>query len=276
MEAGEAIGELTSRWVQAGEHRIHTRVSVPVPEHRGRPTLVLVHGLVISSLYMVPTAVRLAPHFRTLAPDLPGFGLSSKPSRVLDIPEMADALADWMSAVGLDSAVLVGNSLGCQLSVDLAARYPARVRAMVLAGPTMDPAARSAPRQIGRWLVDWLQERPSLAAAHARDYYEAGLRRAWRTFRHALNDPVEEKLPQVHCPTLVLRGARDPIVPQSWVDLMTRRLPNARQTVIPGGPHVVNYSTPREFARIVRAFVRQECTPSSAGAPATRGGPGGG
>jgi 2-hydroxy-6-oxonona-2,4-dienedioate hydrolase len=258
MSGREPLGELRSRWVPAGEHRLHTRVSEPLPAHAGKPTLVLVHGLVISSLYMVPTAVRLAPFFRTLAPDLPGFGKSSKPRRVLDIPELADALADWMEAVGLDAAVLVGNSLGCQISVDLAARYPARVRAMVLAGPTMDPAARSAPRQIGRWLVDWLQERPSLAVAHARDYYEAGLRRAWRTFQHALDDPIEDKLPLVHAPTLVLRGARDPIVPQAWIEQATALLPRGRMTVIPGGPHVVNYTTPLEFSRLVRGFVARE------------------
>jgi 2-hydroxy-6-oxonona-2,4-dienedioate hydrolase len=254
----EPRGRLESRWVRVGEHRIHTRVSVPAAAHAGKPTLVLVHGLVISSLYMVPTAVRLAPFFRTLAPDLPGFGKSSKPREVLDIPALADALNDWMEAVGLETAVLVGNSLGCQISVDVAARYPSRVQAMVLAGPTMDPEARTAPQQIGRWLLDWLQERPSLAAAHARDYYEAGLRRAWRTFRHALNDPIEQKLPHVRAPTLVLRGSRDPIVPQRWVERATALLPRGRETVIPGGPHVVNYTTPLEFSRIVRGFATRE------------------
>jgi 2-hydroxy-6-oxonona-2,4-dienedioate hydrolase len=253
----EPRGSLRSEWVQVGKHRLHNRVSEPVPEHRNGPTLVLVHGLVISSLYMVPTAVRLAPFYRTLAPDLPGFGKSSKPREVLDIPALADALAGWMEAIGLPSAVLVGNSLGCQVSVDLAARYPARVQAMVLAGPTMDPHARTAPQQIGRWLLDWLQERPSLAAAHARDYYEAGLRRAWRTFRQALNDPIEDKLPHVQAPTLVLRGSRDPIVPQGWVEQVAARLPRGQLTVIPGGPHVVNYTTPLEFSRVVRGFVRR-------------------
>jgi pimeloyl-ACP methyl ester carboxylesterase len=151
--------------------------------------------------------------------------------------------------------VLVANSLGCQISVDLAARYPGRVRALVLAGPTMDRHARSAPRQIGRWLADWTREPPSLGMAHLRDYREAGLRRAWRTFRHALADPIEAKLHHVRVPALVVRGAKDRIAPHAWAAELAGRLPHGALREIPGGPHVVNYATPLEFVRIVRGFV---------------------
>jgi len=182
-----------SRWDRIGSHVIHSRTA-PGPANGSGPVLVLVHGLVISSLYMVPTAERLAPNFRLLAPDLPGFGLSSKPDRTFSIPDLADVLAQWLRALGLDRVVLIGNSLGCQIIADFATRHAGSIQATVLAGPTMDSRARTAPQQIGRWLVDWLQERPSLAAAHLRDYREAGLRRAWQTFRYALADPVERKL----------------------------------------------------------------------------------
>ncbi len=250
----ERLGRLDSRWTRVGGLPMHARVSLDALPGV-KPVIVLVHGLVISSLYMVPTARRLAPFYPVLSPDLPGFGKSGKPRRVLTVPELADALAAWMDAVGLGRAVFVGNSLGCQVLVDLAVRYPARVERMVLAGPTMDPAARNAPEQIGRWLLDWPLERPSLAFAHLRDYREAGLRRAWRTLMHALDDPIAEKLPFVRAPTLVVRGSRDVIVPQGWTEEAVRLLPRGRLAVIPGGPHVVNYTTPRPFARIIRSFV---------------------
>jgi 2-hydroxy-6-oxonona-2,4-dienedioate hydrolase len=219
------------------------------------PSVVLVHGQVISSLYMVPTARRLAGDFPVLAPDLPGFGLSDKPRRVLTIPELADALAWWMDAVGLRSAALVANSLGCQVVSDLAARRPERVEALVLAGPTMDREARTAWAQVGRWVRDWSGERPSLALAHLRDFALAGPGRALRTFRHALADRIEDKLPLVEAPTLVVRGERDPIAPQRWAEQVTGLIPRARLVVIPEGPHCVNYSTPDAFARVVRAFL---------------------
>lgn len=81
--------------------------------------MVLVHGLVVSSRYMVPTLERLAPYHRVYAPDLPGFGKSDKPPRVLNVAELSDSLVAWMEKIGLKSAALVGNSFGCQIIADL-------------------------------------------------------------------------------------------------------------------------------------------------------------
>ena len=241
---------------------VFARVSAGPRADRSDP-VVLVHGQVISSRYMVPTAELLAPEFRVFAPDLPGFGLSGKPKRVLSVPELADALAGWMEANALERAALVANSLGCQVIVDLSVRRPELASALVLAGPTIDPRGRNAAVQIARWFMDWPGERPSLGLAHLQDYARAGMRRALHTFRHALSDRIEDKLPLVQCPTLVVRGERDPIVPQRWAEEVTRLIPRGRLLVIPGGPHCVNYSTPRAFARVVRIFLRG-CRPGNA------------
>jgi pimeloyl-ACP methyl ester carboxylesterase len=57
------------------------------------------------------------------------------------------------------------------------------------------------------------------------DYADAGVGRALGTFGHALADRIEDKLPLVQVPTLVVRGARDRIVPQAWAEEVTRLLP---------------------------------------------------
>lgn len=217
--------------------------------------VVLVHGQIISSLYMVPTAERLAAQFCVFAPDLPGFGLSDKPRRILCVPELADALGAWMDTVGLRRAALVGNSLGCQIAVELAVRRPELAHALVLAGPTTDPHARTASAQIVRWFRDWPGERPSLALAHLRDFAHAGLRRSLGTFRCTLADRIEEKLPLVQVRTLVVRGTRDTIVPQGWAEEVARLLPHGELILIPGGPHCINYSTPGPFSGIIASFL---------------------
>ena len=111
------------------------------PSHR--PPVVLVHGYGMSSRYMVPLALELAPDFRVYAPDLPGFGRSSKPRKVLDMVELADALAGWMARIGLRRAVMIGNSMGCQVLVEFAVRHEDWVDRLVLQGLTPDPAART-------------------------------------------------------------------------------------------------------------------------------------
>jgi 2-hydroxy-6-oxonona-2,4-dienedioate hydrolase len=63
------------------------------------------------------------------------------------VPQLADALTAWIGAAGIGRPALVGNSFGCQVIVELAARHPEQVACAVLQGPTMDAAARSLPSQ---------------------------------------------------------------------------------------------------------------------------------
>ena len=245
-----------------GHLRIHARVSEE-PGLEGRAAVVLVHGLVVSSRYMVPTAERLAPYRRVYVPDLPGFGRSEKPSRILDVSGLSDALSAWMGEVGLERAVLVGNSLGCQIIADLAVRHPGRVERAVLQGPTMDPLGRSVPRQVGRFLLDATREPPSLFLIEVLDLLFAGTRRAWRTFRYALEDRIEDKLPYMQVPTLVVGGSRDPIAPPRWAKEVAELLPIGRLSVIPGAAHAANYGWAAEFARIIQGFLDEGGRPAS-------------
>jgi pimeloyl-ACP methyl ester carboxylesterase len=119
----------------------------------------------------------------------------------------------------------------------------------------VDPLGRSALRQIGRLLLDGVREPPSLLLIELLDYLDAGFRRSVRTFQYMLEDRIEEKLPWVSVPTLVVRGSRDPIVPQRWAEEATKLLPAGWLVVIPGATHTANYGSPLELARVVRAFL---------------------
>lgn len=219
-----------------------------------RAPVILVHGLGTSSLYMVPTAKRLAQHFRVLAPDLPGFGHSSKPRHALSLPALAEVLAGWMSQVAIDRAVMVGNSFGCQVIAEFGLRYPRRLDRAVLMGPTMDRYARTAIRQFGRFSLDLLRERVPEYFINAHDYWRTGLHRGWETFQIALQDRIEDKVPRLEMPVLVVRGQHDPIVSRRWVTELTEALPNGR-LVITRGAHTPNFSEPDAFAGVVRAFL---------------------
>jgi pimeloyl-ACP methyl ester carboxylesterase len=108
---------------------------------------------------------------------------------------------------------------------------------------------------MGRLLIDTTREPPSLVAIEGLDLLRAGVVRSWRTFRHALKDPIEEKLPQVRVPALVVHGSRDRISPRSWAEEVARLLPDGRLVVLPHAAHAANYSAPAELARAVRSFL---------------------
>lgn len=245
---------MQSRWMRVDGMRIHTRVST-IQHPPARLPVVCVHGLGVSGTYMIPTAALLAKHYHVYVPDLPGFGDSGTPRNVPDLRGLADALVAWMDAMELGPAALVGNSMGCQVAVHAAVDHPDRVARLVLQGPTIDPAARTVHGQMIRLLADALLEPPSMTVVAIRDYLKCGPARMLATLRHSLRDPIEEKLPLVDIPTLVVRGARDPIVPQRWAETAARLLPQGRLIVLPGAAHAINYAQPRELAREVRQFL---------------------
>jgi pimeloyl-ACP methyl ester carboxylesterase len=242
-----------SSWMQVDGRRVHARHADP--EDAAAAPVVCVHGVGVSSRYMVATMAELASMFDVWAVDLPGFGLTDKPPEVLDVVGLADALAAWIRVAGLGRPALLANSVGCQVAVDCAVRHPDRVGRMVLVGPTMDPAARTAPRQVLRWLGNLPGERPGQLPLILADYADAGVGRALRTFGRALADPIEDKLPLVQAPTLVVRGGRDRIVPQAWAEEVTRLLPRGRLAVVAGAPHTVNFAAPGALAELVRPFL---------------------
>ena len=220
--------------------------------------MVLIHGLAVSHRYLMPVAARLADHYPVHVIDLPGFGLSGEPGRVLDVAQHADHVAAWLEASELPPVVILGNSFGCQVAVDLGVRHPDRVCGLVLVGPTVDPTARTAVRQILRWLRDTAREDPLQVPILLRDVRDAGLRRVARTLAHALRDPIEHKLPLVTVPTLVTRGSHEPIVPMAWARAATRLLPYGELAIVPASPHNANYHAADQLAELTLAFLRRE------------------
>ena len=217
------------------------------------PACVLVHGLAVSHRYLMPTARWLR---RTVyVPDLPGFGLSDHPDRVFDVGEHAGLLARWLDALGADPVCLLGNSFGCQVAVDLARQRPDLVAALVLVGPTVDPAAATVAGQLRRWVRDVCQEDVRQATILARDVRDAGLRRIAATLRLSLRDRIEAKLPLVGAPALLVRGEHDRVCPPRWLGEAAALMADARCHTLPGPAHNAVTTAGPELAAAVETFL---------------------
>jgi pimeloyl-ACP methyl ester carboxylesterase len=242
-----------------------TELRVPLPtgeiftrvggRSSGAP-VVLVHGFVLAGDYMMPTAERLSAFTRAFVPDLPGYGLSDRPPRRPALGYLADLLADWTQRLDLGGAHFIGNSFGCQILVDFAARHGRLVQRLVLQGPTVDPAARSVAKQVLRLIKNSRIESPHLGRLMFRDYWRAGVRGILATARMALCDRLEPKLRHISAPTLVVRGSRDVLVPQGWAERVVGLLPDGHLLVMPGLAHTITYTAPGMFVEAVRPFLR--------------------
>ncbi|MFI7320680.1 alpha/beta fold hydrolase [Streptomyces venezuelae] len=233
------------------------------PPHEGRPAHVLVHGLGLSGRYFVPLARRLAAGGASVVvPDLPGNGRSrSVVRRAPDVERLADALAHGL-ARGLPPgpAVLVANSVGCQVVAALAARHPHLVSHLVLVGPALDPGA-SGLRQFGRLVADAPREPLALLAVAGFDYLVTGPLRCAASFRHALRDAAEAfeaNLSRVRAPTLAVRGAGDTIASVAWTRRVAELVADGYAKDIPGAAHAAHFGAPDALAALIEKFTAGE------------------
>ncbi|MEK8107325.1 alpha/beta fold hydrolase [Micromonospora sp. M12] len=238
--------------------RTHTRRSAD--PGTGAPPVVLVHGLAVSHRYLTPLAVALAATNPVYVPDLPGFGLTERPGHAYDVRRHADHLAAWLAAYRLPPVCLLGHSFGAEVVAALAAAYPDLVRALVLAGPTSDPAARSRRGQVGRWLVDTLREAPLQAPILARDVWNARPWRVLATLSHSVHNAIEADLTRIAAPTVVLAGGRDPVAPSTWREQVARLVPDASLVVVPDAAHNVLTTAPTAAANAIRHLLAPTLT----------------
>lgn len=238
---------LQSRWCDVGGRRLHSRSA---DGHGGVP-FILLHGLVISSLYMIPLAERLAAQHDVHALDLPGFGRSAARDRTLGMADHAEAVLAWLTAQRMKSCHLVANSMGCQVAAHLAARQPALVSTLTLVGPTIDPLAHRLGVQIFRLMRDAVREPPRIWVTWAFDFLRAGLPRALATTRLMFADDIERVLPAVAAPTLVLRGQFDPTVPARWAREAAALVPQGQMQEIADAPHCAHFTHSSEVAESI-------------------------
>jgi pimeloyl-ACP methyl ester carboxylesterase len=215
--------------------------------------LVLVHGVIVSSRYLVPLAAELARDRHVLVPDLPGYGLSD--GRPGDLPALADAVVAAARALGRDRVALVGNSFGAQVVVEAALRHPRLVERLVLIGADRGPGGAHPRAPVRALAAQRARRAPLRPARHGPRPRRPRPRRRDAAAAHHLADHLEAKLPHVGQPTLVIRGGRDRVVPDAWAHTLTRLLPDARLALLPGYAHMPHWSGALAVAPLVRELV---------------------
>lgn len=230
----------------------------------GRTAIVCVHGWGVSGLYFTPLARRLGRVTDVHVPDLPGHGGSRAADRALDISDMADWLARWMDAAGIGKAVLIGQSMGCQVVVETALRHRHRVQELLLIGAVPDPSARSLPIQFGRLLGCVPFERPALFPILARDYLRSAplLLSELRTL---MQYPLAARLRELTLPVAVARGEHDRLVPQRWFEHMARQTGAWAAVTIAGAGHAVQHSAPGQLLEMLATTPSAEVQKSEQG-----------
>jgi pimeloyl-ACP methyl ester carboxylesterase len=219
--------------------------------------LVHLHGFAISGEYLMPTARRLAGRWVNVVPDLPGYGRSERRDHVLDIPALSETLVAILDALGIDKAILVGNSMGCPIGLEVAHAVPERVHRLVLVSPAGGVQNQPLLRALGQLAKDGLRERPRMLPVAVPDYVRFGPLNGLRLFHELTLYPSLERLLHTPVPTLAVLGGRDPLIPSPARVRKVARLSPEHLTVVlvEKAAHALNFSHPEELAGTIELWL---------------------
>ena len=222
--------------------------------------------------------------------DLPGFGYSEMPREDISIESYARWTIKLMDALGIESAAVVGNSMGGFVSAELAIKFPERVQRLVFVSAAifwqnrrraqpLVQLARLSDAVVARALVRADRRHRDAAAAALRrarlgrlplpavisdELAHEMVRSARRTdgFLPALEAlagyDLEEELPKISCPTLIVWGAHDQLVSVKDAERLEELIPDSRREVFERTGHVAMLERPERFNRLLRDFLAEE------------------
>jgi pimeloyl-ACP methyl ester carboxylesterase len=249
---------------------------------RGKgPVVVLIHGMFGDFLDWEPVLEPLAASHRVIAVDLPGFGGSSKPRREYSAEFFVSSLREFFQGLQLQEFSLAGNSFGGQIAILYALQHPESVSKLVLVNSgglkkhTAEERALIEPRFSESFLAGLTPGIHALLfstvfakTTEASDRYltKQNSKLRWSDYpayayalassiRLSLTTYLVDRLPEIECPTLLIWGERDQVLPVAQAELALTMLQTGELKAIPGCGHAPQLERPAEFLRCVQPFL---------------------
>ena len=239
--------------------------------------LILLHGYTNSWRSFAGLLKHLPATFRTIALTQRGHGDAGRPRQGYHPRDFAADLAAFMDAIGIDSAILVGHSMGSQIAQRFAVEHGDRVRGLVLIGAFASLRDNPAVRELWNSTVAAMANpvepafvRAFQASTLARPVAMAflsmvvaeSLKLPARIWREALagqmREDVAPELGRIAAPALVIWGDRDALLPERREqEMLAASIRDARLAVYPGAGHAVHWEEPALVAADIAAFANQ-------------------
>ncbi len=255
------------------------------------PAIVFVHGLSGSWPNWLEQLPVFAKDHRVIAMDLPGFGHSPMPHERITISAYARILDGLLDTLGVSAATLVGNSMGGFVSTELAIAFPQLVERLVLVSAAgistyrhrdverVEPYLRRVAPIVAvytGWTAsrsDWVARRAGLrnltlglitrhpgrlpAALAAEQLRGAGKPGFMQALKANIDYPIRERLPEIACPSLIVWGAEDRVIPVSDASVFEELIPNSRKVIFEDTGHVAMIERPASFNKLLDEFLAE-------------------
>jgi pimeloyl-ACP methyl ester carboxylesterase len=249
--------------------------------------VVFVHGLSGQWQNWLENIPRTALDRRVVAVDLPGFGVSGPVPGEVTIPGYGRIVEELCERLELGAVALVGNSMGGFITAETAIQFPARVERLVLvsaagissvderAAPILTlgrigAASMAAGVPYGRriaarpgvrhFVLGLVARHPSLLAPDLA--YEGFIRGSATSgfnpaLRAVLGYDFRHRLPEIACPTLIVWGEQDAVIPVRDAQVFERLIPDSRKVVMRDTGHVSMAERPEAFNELLVDFLAE-------------------
>lgn len=221
-------------------------------------------------------------HVQFIAYDNRGCGRSEKPADEYTIAWFADDAAALIGAIGLDSAIVYGSSMGGMVAQELALRHPHRVRALILGCTTggavkgVPPASETIQQMVRNQSLSGDEAlsagwRLGYSDAYIAANYGALLARSREASRHsappdsymrqivaAAKHDAWDRLHEITCPVMILHGAGDVMIPAANAHLLKQHIPHAELRILAGMGHGYNLEAQEQADALVLDFVHRQ------------------
>lgn len=251
------------------------------PFAKGKAPILLLHGMMGDVANWEHTIEDLSDDgYRVVVPVIP---IYSFPLRLARLETLVGFLIDFLDRIGVSRAVLAGNSMGGQLAVLFAHDFPERTLALVLTGASGIYEADLGSSIMRRKDKEYLRSRvaktffdPEMCTDELLEYVIDTINnrdRAVRLIRFARSiqeGTVQDLLPAIKAPTLIVWGRNDEITPLDVAETFHSSLSDSRLRILDRCGHAPMIEHPKLFNAIVLEFLESVITPSQRRQSASR------
>lgn len=257
-------------------------------------TIIMIHGLGGNASHWKRNIETLSQKFRCIAVDLPGYGRSSTAERTDAANQLdfyADVIASLLHKLKIPTAFVMGHSMGGQVSMILALKYPSLVNKLVLVAPagleTFTDAEANILTGYATAAFYMAQDSAAITQSYRANFFrmtdaaellikerislkqcvefEAYCRQVSMGVKGMLAHPVTEELQKISQPVLVLFGEQDALIPNKFlhpsltvsaVAAMAKSIRGSSIRMIPEAGHLLQYEKPEVLNEAVTNFLR--------------------
>jgi pimeloyl-ACP methyl ester carboxylesterase len=220
------------------------------------PAVVLMHGLSGSGHWWAYNVPALAQRYRVYNVDVVGFGRSRGQRLVLR--EAGSWLVEWLQAMGIEQANLVGHSMGGYIATEVAALAPDTVRRLVLVDALVLPMGRGLVQHVLDLLQAVRYMSLNFMPVLVGDALRAGPGTMWRATREVLSADLSHRLGEVQAETMVVWGENDSLLDPELGRELARRLANAIFVCVEGAGHNPMWDRPQRFNELLLDFLADD------------------